>query len=71
MSARWLDGPEGREVMSLRRTAFLWLASLMSAIGIAAAAASYFLVRNEAGDFLDNQLRQIAIYVGDVLPKRT
>ena len=54
---------------SLRRTAFLWLASLMAAIGIAAAAASYFLVRNEAGDFLDNQLRQIAIYVGDAPPE--
>jgi two-component system OmpR family sensor kinase len=55
--------------MSLRRTAFLWLASLMAAIGIAAAAASYFLVRNEAGDFLDNQLRQVAIYVGDAPPE--
>jgi two-component system, OmpR family, sensor kinase len=55
--------------MSLRRTAFLWLASLMAAVGISAAAASYFLVRNEAGDFLDNQLRQIAIYVGDAPPE--
>src|SRR5271169_5412969 len=66
---RRLDDPEGRKLMSLRRAAFLWLASLMAAVGISAAAASYFLVRNEAGDFLDNQLRQIAIYVGDTPPE--
>ncbi|RUM10925.1 histidine kinase [Rhizobium fabae] len=37
----------------------------MATIGVCAAAASYFLVQNEASDFLDNQLRQIALYVGD------
>jgi len=51
--------------ISIRRTAFLWLAGLMATIGVCAAAASYFLVQNEASDFLDNQLRQIALYVGD------
>ncbi|WP_315924126.1 ATP-binding protein [Mesorhizobium sp. SP-1A] len=51
--------------ISIRRTAFLWLAGLMTAIGICAAATSYLLVRNEASAFLDNQLRQIALYVGD------
>lgn len=51
--------------LSIRRTAFLWLAGLMSVIGICAAASSYLLVQNEAADFLDNQLRQIALYVGD------
>jgi len=51
--------------ISIRRTAFLWLAGLMAIIGVCAAATSYLLVRNEASDFLDNQLRQIALYVGD------
>ncbi|WP_315918237.1 ATP-binding protein [Mesorhizobium sp. SP-1A] len=37
----------------------------MTAIGICAAVTSYVLVRSEASTFLDNQLRQIALYVGD------
>jgi len=53
------------KTLSIRRTAFLWLAGLMAVIGICAAASSYVLVQNEAADFLDNQLRQIALYVGD------
>ncbi|AGB73196.1 two-component sensor histidine kinase protein (plasmid) [Rhizobium tropici CIAT 899] len=51
--------------ISIRRTAFFWLAGLMATIGACAATTSYFLARNEASDFLDNQLRQIALYVGD------
>lgn len=51
--------------ISIRRTAFIWLAGLMAAIGVCAAITSFFLVRNEASDFLDNQLRQIALYVGN------
>lgn len=51
--------------ISIRRTAFVWLAGLMAAIGICAAAGSYLLARKEAADFLDNQLRQVALYVGD------
>tara|TARA_R110000751_G_scaffold261692_1_gene360973 strand:+ start:21195 stop:22526 length:1332 start_codon:yes stop_codon:yes gene_type:complete len=54
--------------ISIRRTAFIWLAGLMATIGVCAATTSYFLVRNEASDFLDNQLRQIALYVGDARP---
>jgi len=53
------------DAISIRRTAFLWLAGLMTVIGVCAAATSYVLVRNEASAFLDNQLRQIALYVGD------
>ncbi|WP_045016109.1 ATP-binding protein [Agrobacterium arsenijevicii] len=37
----------------------------MAIIGVCAATTSYLLVQNEASDFLDNQLRQIALYVGD------
>lgn len=51
--------------ISIRRTAFLWLAGLMAAIGICAAAGSYLLAKREAADFLDNQLRQVALYAGD------
>ncbi|BCH12075.1 two-component sensor histidine kinase [Mesorhizobium sp. 131-3-5] len=54
--------------ISLRRTAFIWLAGLMAIIGVCAATASYLLAKNEASDFLDNQLRQIARYIGDVPP---
>ena len=54
--------------MSMRRMAFVWLAGLMTAIGLIAAVVSYAFVRNEASEFLDNQLRQIALYVGDARP---
>ncbi|TAU58926.1 histidine kinase [Rhizobium ruizarguesonis] len=57
-----------KSMTSIRRTAFMWLAGLMATIGICAATTSYLLVRNEASDFLDNQLRQIALYVGDAPP---
>ena len=55
-------------MISIRRTAFVWLAGLMAIIGVCAATTSYLLARNEASDFLDNQLRQIALYVGDAPP---
>lgn len=51
--------------ISIRRTAFIWLAGLMAAIGVCAAITSFFLVRSEADDLLDNQLRQIALYIGE------
>lgn len=57
--------------ISIRRTAFIWLAGLMASIGICAATTSYFIVRKDASDFLDNQLRQIALYVGDAPPAPT
>jgi signal transduction histidine kinase len=55
-------------MISIRRTAFIWLAGLMAIIGVCAATTSYLLARNEASDFLDNQLRQIALYVGEASP---
>ena len=54
--------------MSLRRTAFLWFAAVMAAVGLIAALASWWLMRGEAAEFLDSQLRQVAIYVGDAAP---
>ncbi|HEY3147131.1 MAG TPA: ATP-binding protein [Dongiaceae bacterium] len=52
--------------MSLRRTFRLWLTVLLLAIGLITAVASYWLAGNEAADYLDNQLRQIALYVWNV-----
>ncbi len=57
--------------MSLRRTAFLWFAAVMAAVGLIAALASWWLMRGEAAEFLDSQLRQVAIYVGDAAPGPT
>jgi two-component system OmpR family sensor kinase/two-component system sensor histidine kinase QseC len=52
--------------MSLRRTFRLWLTVLLLLIGLITAVASYVLAGDEAADYLDNQLRQIALYVWDV-----
>ena len=52
--------------MSLRRTFRVWLTVLLLAIGLITAVASYWLAGNEAADYLDNQLRQIALYVWNV-----
>lgn len=57
--------------MSLRRTTFLWLAALITAIGIASIIASYVFVLSEADDSLDDQLRRLAIYVGNGEPQST
>jgi len=52
--------------MSLRRTFRLWLTLLLLSIGLITAVASYWLAGEEAADYLDNQLRQIALYVWNV-----
>jgi two-component system OmpR family sensor kinase len=52
--------------MSLRRTFRLWLTVLLLLIGLITAVASYLIAGDEAADYLDNQLRQIALYVWDV-----
>jgi two-component system OmpR family sensor kinase/two-component system sensor histidine kinase QseC len=51
--------------MSLRWTALRWLAALSLLIGAVSASVSYLLMRSEAANLLDSQLRQIAYYVGD------
>jgi two-component system OmpR family sensor kinase/two-component system sensor histidine kinase QseC len=52
--------------MSLRRTFRLWLTVLLLLIGLITAVASYLLAGYEAADYLDNQLRQVALYVRDL-----
>jgi two-component system OmpR family sensor kinase len=55
-------------MMSLRRTALVWMTALLAVVGIAAVLIAYGLARHEAGGFLDSQLRQIALNAGEGLP---
>lgn len=50
--------------VSLRRTALGWMTALLAGIGLAAMLAAYVLARGEAADFLDGQLRQVALNAG-------
>ena len=61
---------DGAEVMtaSLRRTALLWMTGLLTVVGLVAIVIAYEYVRNEADEFLDGQLRQIALNVGAGAP---
>ena len=52
--------------MSLRSSFRLWLTVLLVAIGLVTAIASYLIAFDEAADYLDNQLRQVALYVWNV-----
>jgi two-component system OmpR family sensor kinase len=54
---------------SLRRTALVWTTVLLAFVGVVAVSIAYALARREAGTFLDSQLRQIALNVGDGLPE--
>ncbi|MZG29161.1 two-component sensor histidine kinase, partial [Adlercreutzia equolifaciens] len=53
---------------SVRRTALGWMTALLAGIGLAAMVAAYALARIEAADFLDGQLRQVALNAGPGLP---
>lgn len=50
---------------TLRRQLFLSLIVLLTAVGIAGGLGAYFVARQEPDAFLDNQLKQIALFVGD------
>lgn len=54
--------------VSLRRTALGWMTALLAVIGLVAMLAAYVLARGEASDFLDGQLRQVALNAGLGLP---
>jgi two-component system, OmpR family, sensor kinase len=49
---------------SLRRTALLWMTGLLTVVGLTTMLIAYLFVRNEADEFLDGQLRQIALNAG-------
>jgi two-component system OmpR family sensor kinase len=53
---------------SLRRTALLWMTAMLSFVGIAGGAVSYWLASDEANAFLDGQLRQIALNACERVP---
>jgi two-component system, OmpR family, sensor kinase len=52
---------------SLRRSALIWTTALLAVVGVIAFLISYHLARREAADFLDGQLRLIALNAGDAL----
>lgn len=49
---------------SLRRAALAWMTGLLTAVGLLAIFIAYWYARSEAAEFLDGQLRQIALNVG-------
>jgi two-component system OmpR family sensor kinase len=58
-----MDGPE---IMtnSLRRAALTWMTALLAFVGLVAIVIAYDYARDETAEFLDGQLRQIALNVG-------
>lgn len=50
---------------SLRTQLWFWLLALMTLAGLLAASFAYWSAQDEAKGFFDNQLRLMAIYVGD------
>lgn len=56
-------------MISLRRTALVWMALLLTLVGAAAVLIAYRFERNEASEFLDGQQRQIALNAGKGLRK--
>ena len=51
-------------VISLKRTALVWMTILLALVGLATAVISYRLARDQAAEFLDGQLRQVALNAG-------
>ena len=49
---------------SLRRTALIWVTLLLAVAGLIAASVAYLYSQSETSDFLDGQLRQIALNAG-------
>jgi len=56
-------------MISLRRTALLWMTLLLALVGTAAALIAYRYANVEAAEFLDGQQRQIALNAGVGLQK--
>lgn len=50
---------------SLRSTALFWMTLLLTLVGTSAALIAYRLADNQASEFLDNELRQIAMSAGE------
>ena len=54
--------------VSLRRAALLWMTGLLTVVGLLTTVIAYHYARNEAAEFLDGQLRLIALDAGTEAP---
>jgi signal transduction histidine kinase len=52
-------------MMSLRNRLTFWFTCLLTVVGIGGGIVAYVLARQDPDSFLDDQLRQIALYAGD------
>jgi two-component system OmpR family sensor kinase len=52
-------------MISIRRAALIWMTAVLTVVGVVAFIAAYVIAQQEAADFLDGQIRQIAMNVGD------
>ncbi len=59
-----MDAPQILRTASLRRTALAYVTVLLFIIGLAASAIAYLYAHDAATEFLDGQLRQIALNAG-------
>ena len=55
-------------IVSLRRAALVWMTALLTVVGLVAIVVAYEYARGEAAEFLDGQLRQIALNAGPGMP---
>ncbi len=63
-----MAAPEILTTVSLRRAALVYVTVLLAVIGVAASAFAYLYAHDQATEFLDGQLRQIALNAGDGVP---
>lgn len=63
-----MDGAQSMRTASLLRTALIYVTILLSVICLAASAVAYRYAHDEAKEFLDGQLRQIALNPGPGIP---
>lgn len=52
-------------MISIRRAALIWMTAVLTVVGVVAFVAAYVIAQQEVADFLDGQLRQIALNAGD------
>ncbi len=62
-----MDGPKVMTA-SLRRVALFWMTGLLAVVGLVTIVIAFWFAYGEAGDFLDGQLRQIALNAGLGVP---
>ena len=52
-------------MISIRRAGLIWMTVVLTVVGAIAFVAAYVIAEQEVADFLDGQLRQVALNVGD------